>query len=162
MLIAPHSEAGEISLEWVVAQNPDLILGYWNVETIYEQLSQIAPTVAGLEGPVVYTWEVQVGLTGRALGKAEAAEALIRKTKDQITAVREKFPQMAAKTFSLSYMYSTSEIATIYAQGDAAVQFFRTWVFRFLRSWRPSRMRKQQLEEVGLSVWNGSICWRPT
>lgn len=125
--IGSTSAEGEVSLEWVVAQNPDLILatGYSNIAPVYEQLSQIAPTVAGIAGPVLDTWEEQVALIGQAVGKSAEAEALIGETTARIDAFRENYPAMVGKTFSLSYMYSTSEIATIFEQSDAAVRFFQ-------------------------------------
>lgn len=125
-VIAPLTAESEVSLEWVVAQKPDLILatGYWNVARIYEQLSQIAPTVAGVNGSLVDTWEEQVSLIGKAVGKSAEAEALIEDTHARIAAVKDRFPAMAGKTFSLSYMYSTSEISTLFDAKDAAVRFF--------------------------------------
>jgi iron complex transport system substrate-binding protein len=118
---------GTISFEQIVELQPDLILGggLHNIADFYPTLSQIAPTTAWLNDSFTDTWQEQTLLAGRALGRPEQARQLIADTASQITAIKTEYPELAGKTFSLSFLHGPNEIASIYSQDDFAVQFFQ-------------------------------------
>lgn len=66
---------GEANLEKVAALNPDLILGYDYHEDVYDELSQMAPTVA-LSG-ITGDWKVPFRKVAEAVGEQQRAEQVI-------------------------------------------------------------------------------------
>ncbi|MDQ2678652.1 MAG: iron-siderophore ABC transporter substrate-binding protein, partial [Actinomycetota bacterium] len=76
------------NLEAVAALQPDLIIGAKvRHEGIYDQLSQIAPTVFSESSGT--DWKSQVRLTGEALGLADDAEALLTEFDERAAEVGE-------------------------------------------------------------------------
>lgn len=117
----------DISFESLVALQPDIILSgsRWNVEDLYPNLAEIAPTTAWLTGSYENSWQEQTLLAGQALGLEAEAQALIDETEAEIAAIREEFPAIEGKSFSLSFLYDVGAIASIYWQEDFGVQFFQ-------------------------------------
>jgi iron complex transport system substrate-binding protein len=115
-----------VNFEQVTELQPDLILagGYWGIGEAYANLSQIAPTTSWLTTNYGDTWQEQALGAGRALGDEAGAQALVDETEAQIVAIQTDYPELQGKTFSLSYLWSTDGIATIYSPDDFAVQFF--------------------------------------
>ncbi|MFP4133978.1 MAG: ABC transporter substrate-binding protein [Halothece sp.] len=65
------------NLERITQLDPDLIIGGKNVEAVYNQLNQIAPTVLlGESG--TSAWKEKLLLTAEAVGKPEKGEALLK------------------------------------------------------------------------------------
>ena len=117
----------DVSLEYLLELSPDIIFagGLWNISEIYDSLIEIAPTTAWQGEVFNDTWQEQMLFAGRAVGMEVEAQTVIDDTEAQITAVREEFPELAGKTFSLSYFHDTNAISTIYRDEDFAVQFFQ-------------------------------------
>lgn len=115
------------SFEVLVELQPDLILAgsYYNTDQIYASLTEIAPTTSWLNAYYGDTWQEQSLLAGTALGLEAEAEQLVADTEAQIASILSDYPGIEGKTFSLSYLYDPAAIATIYSQGDFAVQFFQ-------------------------------------
>jgi len=64
------------NLETITQLNPDLIIGGKNVERVYNQLNQIAPTI--LLGPSGSSnWKKKLLLTAEAVGKPEEGQVLL-------------------------------------------------------------------------------------
>jgi iron complex transport system substrate-binding protein len=64
------------NLERITKLNPDLIIGGKNVEAVYNQLNQIAPTVLlGESG--TSAWKKKLLLSAEAVGKRDQGEALL-------------------------------------------------------------------------------------
>ncbi|PSO50200.1 MAG: iron-siderophore ABC transporter substrate-binding protein [Cyanobacteria bacterium SW_9_44_58] len=64
------------NLERIAQLNPDLIIGGKNVEAVYSQLNQIAPTILlGKRG--TSAWKKKLLLTAEAVGKPEKGKALL-------------------------------------------------------------------------------------
>lgn len=118
--------ASDVSFEHILELQPDLILSgsRWNVADLYANLSEIAPTTAWQSESFRDTWMEQTLLAGQALGMEEKAHQLIAETENQIEATREEFPELAGKTFSLSFLYNETSINSINAPTDFAVKFF--------------------------------------
>ncbi|NBD16107.1 MAG: ABC transporter substrate-binding protein [Cyanobacteria bacterium] len=64
------------NLETITQLNPDLIIGGKNVEAVYNQLNQIAPTILlGKSG--TSAWKQKLLLTAEAVGKPKEGQALL-------------------------------------------------------------------------------------
>lgn len=86
------------SLEFILALKPDLILGFtWYNQQIYNQLSEIAPTVISDYKSGEDTKKI-VQLIGAALGKKEAAQAIIDRYYDRLNEFKAKMGQRLKQT----------------------------------------------------------------
>jgi iron complex transport system substrate-binding protein len=99
--------SAEINYEAILKQQPDLILAIYetiNKET-YEKLSQIAPTViqSSAYSDEQTPWDVQTLTTGKALGKAAEAQALVDKVNAKVDEVKKANPQFAGKVLVEDY-----------------------------------------------------------
>jgi iron complex transport system substrate-binding protein len=99
--------SAEINYEAILKQQPDLILAIYetiNKET-YEKLSRIAPTViqSGAYKDEQTPWDVQTLTTGKALGKAAEAQALVDKVNAKVGEVKKANPQFAGKVLVEDY-----------------------------------------------------------
>ncbi len=78
----------EINLEAVAALEPDLIVGVYSFmdQTVYDQLSGIAPTLAQTDeyADGATPWQEQTLLIGQALGRAEQAQQLVDDVEGQV------------------------------------------------------------------------------
>lgn len=87
------------NLEAVAALNPDLILSIYDASdaSIYDKLSQIAPTVTAPEGTEDYalSWQQQLEQTGAALGRSEQAAELATEIEGQLDAAKAEHPEFA-------------------------------------------------------------------
>jgi iron-siderophore transport system substrate-binding protein len=97
----------EINFEAIVKEQPDLILAVYetiNQET-YDKLSKIAPTVVQSSAyPDEQTpWDVQTQTTGKALGKATEARALVDKVNAKITDAKKAHPEFTGKVLVEDY-----------------------------------------------------------
>ncbi|WP_435299019.1 iron-siderophore ABC transporter substrate-binding protein [Timonella sp. A28] len=95
----------ELDIEAVLALEPDLILAPWSgvTQEQYDLLADIAPTVAYEKEPWVITWQEQIQVIGKALGKTQEAEQLITDLNSQLAeAGRDEY-----KDVTFSYIYNT-------------------------------------------------------
>ncbi|MCA1992666.1 MAG: iron-siderophore ABC transporter substrate-binding protein [Coleofasciculus sp. S288] len=65
------------NLEKILFLKPDLTIGFDYHKSIYEQLSQISPTVLYDSSDINRAWKDLVRMSGEALGQAEEAEKLL-------------------------------------------------------------------------------------
>lgn len=73
----------EVNLEAIAAANPDIILAtavYPATLEVYDQLSEIAPVIAPITGPLLDSADDLTVLIGMALGEQEAAAELLATT----------------------------------------------------------------------------------
>jgi len=99
--------SAEINYEAILKQQPDLILAIYetiNKET-YDKLSQIAPTVVQSSAyPDEETpWDVQTLTTGKAIGKAAEAQALVDQVNAKFDEAKKANPQFAGKVLVEDY-----------------------------------------------------------
>lgn len=118
----------EIDVESVAALEPDLIL--WtrstNDQALYEDLSDVAPTVGAPVGTdIAYgtTWDGQTQLIADALGKSEDGRRIIDETNRKFDATVAANPQFADKTVAVGTLYSGQLGA--YVDGDVRVDFMK-------------------------------------
>jgi len=77
------------NLERITQLNPDLIIGGKNVEAVYNQLNQIAPTILlGKSG--TSAWKKKLLLTAQAVGKPEKGKALLEAYHERADKLRSR------------------------------------------------------------------------
>ena len=109
-------------LEAIAALRPDVILAPYEGfdESVYEDLSGIAPTVAYPGEAWTTPWRDQTRMIGQALGMEEEAEQLIAETEEQVAAVAEEHPEFEGLTFA--YTSLGAEALYLYLPSDPRVQ----------------------------------------
>jgi iron complex transport system substrate-binding protein len=114
----------ELPFEKIAGLRPDLILAgtYFDIDKVYDQLSEIAPTVTYVKGSYVDTWQEQATLIGEATGKEAEAEKAIARVSDRIAKIAADHPSWKTKNFSMSFNYDTGKITTIVNPKDFAIQ----------------------------------------
>jgi iron complex transport system substrate-binding protein len=132
-----YAEAPEIidtlepSLEAVAALEPDLILDTRSDATQerYDLLSQIAPTIGQPDGvgPYQTTWQQQLEMVGRALGREEEAADVAAEVEEQFAAAREEHPEFEGTEVAVGAY--TSEGFGAYVRGDSRVDFMEALGF---------------------------------
>lgn len=97
-------ERGEVDLEYVLAQDPDLVLavGSGISSEEYERLSEIAPTVAHVE-PWGTSLEDHLELVGAALGQPSRAQEILTDFDALLATAAAEQPEFAG----LSYLQSS-------------------------------------------------------
>jgi len=148
----------EISMESVAALAPDLIL--WtrssNEQDIYDELSEIAPTVAAPEGTdIAYgtSWDGQTALVAQALGKVDEGRRLIDETDAAFDAAVQANPQFADKTVAVGTVYSGQLGA--YVDGDVRVDFMKR--LGFVNDAEIQELAQEGRFSVNLSAENASV-----
>lgn len=82
------NDAGQPNLERLLALKPDLILGVdWAMSEIYDELSQIAPSVA-VPRPTFAAWKEALRFTADVVGRSEQAEELLAAYDQRVAEVR--------------------------------------------------------------------------
>jgi iron complex transport system substrate-binding protein len=124
-------ETLEPSLEAIAALQPDLILDTRSPATQerYDALSAIAPTVGQPEdvGPYLTTWQQQLDLVGRALGRAEQADDLQAEVEHQFTEAATSHPEFDGTEVAVGAY--TSEGFGAYIRDDTRVDFMEALGF---------------------------------
>lgn len=107
----PTLFADEIDFEAIAAKDPDLILAIYEEidQETYDKLTKIAPTVVQPdEYPAWETpWDAQTLLTGKALGKATEAQALVDEVNNTIAEAKQNHPEFEGKVLVVDYGPST-------------------------------------------------------
>ncbi len=105
---------GEPNLEKVLALKPDLILGIDYQQNIYNQSSQIAPTVmAKFENSG--DWKEILALVGEALGKTETAERVMADYYARLEKFKTQMGDRLNQT-EVSVVYLYPEMITLYTK----------------------------------------------
>ncbi len=118
-------ETLEPSFEAIAALEPDLILDTRSdgTQERYDLLSAIAPTVGQPEGagPYQTTWQQQLEMVGRALGKTDEAGALEDRVSQAFADAAEQHPEFDGTEVAVGAY--TSEGFGAYVRGDSRVDF---------------------------------------
>jgi iron complex transport system substrate-binding protein len=109
-------------LEEIAALRPDVVLAPYEGfdESVYEDLSGIAPTVAYAGEPWTTPWREQTRMIGTALGMAEEAEELIADADAQVAEVAAAHPEFEGLTFAYTSM--GADALYLYLPTDPRVQ----------------------------------------
>jgi iron complex transport system substrate-binding protein len=110
----PEVLGAELNFEAIAALRPDLIIGISSgmTESDYETLSDIAPTVAQSDEYIEYgePWQAATLTIGRALGRAEHAQALVDETEAMFASVRDEHPEFSGATAVVAYSYGNGTV----------------------------------------------------
>ncbi|MEG0440420.1 MAG: iron-siderophore ABC transporter substrate-binding protein, partial [Solibacillus sp.] len=103
------------NLEEIAALKPDLIIATQvRHEEIYEQLSQIAPTVVNT---TLYDIHETTSLIGQAIGQEDQAEKLIADWESRVADFKEKIATNENYPFSVAVTNYRADHARVYVQG---------------------------------------------
>lgn len=116
-------KGSEPPFEQIAALEPDLILAVFSgiTEEQYALFSAIAPTVAYSGDPWSTPWQDVTTIIGKALGKANEAEALVADTTAWLEDEVAKHPALKEITFASANDYDGS--IAVYAPLDARMTF---------------------------------------
>ncbi|WP_431027197.1 ABC transporter substrate-binding protein [Lysinibacillus sp. LZ02] len=105
------------NLEEIAALKPDLIIATQiRHEEIYEQLSQIAPTIVNT---TIYDFKETTTLIGQALGEEEKADSLIADWEARVADFKEKIASTENWPLSTAVLNYREDHARIYVTGFA-------------------------------------------
>jgi iron complex transport system substrate-binding protein len=137
-----------IQYEKIAALRPDLILAVYSglTQKDYDTLSKIAPTVAQPPGQVDWgsSWQDEILITGRAVGKPKEAERLRGEAEAQLAAAAEAHPEFKGQTAAVATPYQG---IYVYGPQDARSRLLVDLGFTF----------PKELENVGGSEFGGQL-----
>lgn len=123
----PEVYAGDaIDLEWVLKQNPDLIIGTFVEmdQSSYDELSKIAPVIALPKGYDAWSapWQVELkDIDVATSGDTTRAEAIIGDTQARFASVRATYPQFTGMTGTNVYFADGG--FTLFGENDPSSRF---------------------------------------
>lgn len=90
-----------INVEAIAAADPDVILGGWYAidQSMFETLSEIAPTIPGRTGGND-GWEVRLELAAQAVGRTDAVDAVRQTVLDAYAELADAVPELAGRTYN--------------------------------------------------------------
>lgn len=116
----------DLNLEWVLDQDPDLIVGTFigMDQAEYDALSRIAPVVALPKGYPTWgaPWQDQLRAIDLATsGSTEKSDAIVADIEARFAKAKSDYPQFAGKTATNAYYYEGT--FHIYGEEDSASRF---------------------------------------
>jgi iron complex transport system substrate-binding protein len=119
-------ERDEYNMEKIAGLKPDLILAQYSgmKKEQYDVLSKIAPVVAQPLGFDDYQapWQDMTRLAGKALGKADQVEKLIKDVDDKFAAAKAAHPEFAGKTAVVADAFQPGTYS-VFSPGDPKMLF---------------------------------------
>lgn len=116
-----------LPVEKIAAQTPDLILASYAVsmQSDYDKLSRIAPTLPALSDAQVDSWEEQVTALGDILGQPDRAKEIIAETNGTVDALADRLPGLQGRTAVLSqYIFASGQLIVVADPDDGASGVF--------------------------------------
>jgi iron complex transport system substrate-binding protein len=115
----------DLNFEQIAVLRPDLILSLYSglEEGEYEKLAQIAPTVAQSGEHVNFgtPWQEATRTTGRALGRADEADDLVKEVEAEFEAIRKSHPEFEGVELAYAGVYG-EEKYYVETEGSTRVQ----------------------------------------
>lgn len=117
------AEGDEPPYEQILAADPDVIIAAYSgiTEEQYERLSQIAPTIAYQGAAWSAPWQDVTRTVGEALGRADAADALIAETENFVADTVAQYPNLEGTSFIAVNDFDGS--LAVYSGLDSRVKF---------------------------------------
>lgn len=114
-------------IERIAELQPDLILGSYSIadQGVYDQLSGIAPTIAGEDALQVTPWQDLVRTAGEILGEPDRAEKVIEEVDGEVAEVAGALPGLVGKTFSLAQYVVGDSMYVVADEQDGSSVFFQ-------------------------------------
>jgi len=123
----PTVGGAEINLEAVAALEPDLIVGVYSFmdQTVYDQLSGIAPTLAQTAeyADGATPWQEQTLLIGQALGREDEAQQLVDDVEGRFQQAVEENPDFADSSIAVD-LTGVGSGHYLLGRDDLRTQFF--------------------------------------
>ncbi|WGH81966.1 ABC transporter substrate-binding protein [Auritidibacter ignavus] len=120
----PSLERGEVDLEYVLMQQPDLIVAINSgiTEDEYEALSDIAPTIAFPSEPWATTVDEHIQMMGTALGRPTYAGEIKKETAQRVADVAAQHPELSGVTYLHSFLPSDDGQVVAFGSVDPRAQ----------------------------------------
>ena len=121
----------KVSAEEIAALDPDLVLAPWSglTQDQYDQISEIAPTIAYPEAAWTIEWEDQVNTIAEALRQEERGPELIEEIEDQFATVRDEHPEFADHDFAFIYNQGPGENMGVFMPDEQRAAVVRAMGF---------------------------------
>ncbi|MDQ1105190.1 iron complex transport system substrate-binding protein [Nocardioides zeae] len=118
--VDPSLERGEVDIEYVLEQDPDLVLaiGSGISEVEYERLSEIAPTVAYPDGPWETTVPEHLALMGEALGRSDRAAEIVEEMDERLAASAAAHPELDGLSFLNASIPAEDGSVVVFSSAD--------------------------------------------
>lgn len=115
----------ELNIERIAELDPDVIVanGYWDLPTVYERLSEIAPVVHYDVAQNADAWAETTRTIGAALGRAAEADELVAATEQVIADAAAANAELAGATFNLIIARDAATVSILRTEVDAMGQF---------------------------------------
>lgn len=125
----------EVPFEEIAELRPDVILAVNSglTDAEYARLSQIAPTVGYPGKPWLTSWQDQLDLVGKALGRSEEAAALKQSTEQLIAKAKKDHPEFAGKTVAFG-SGTVDDSFNLYLASDSRVELLHDLGFEIAPS----------------------------
>ncbi|MEF3322844.1 ABC transporter substrate-binding protein [Pseudoglutamicibacter albus] len=122
--VDPSLERGEVDLEYVLMQQPDLIVAINSgiTEAEYKALSEIAPTIAFPSEPWATTVDEHIQMMGAALGRPAYATQIEKDTTQRIADVAAAHPELSGVTYLHSFLPSDDGQVVVFGSVDPRAQ----------------------------------------
>ncbi|MFI5436067.1 iron-siderophore ABC transporter substrate-binding protein [Rhodococcus baikonurensis] len=116
--------SGEPPIESIASLTPDVILAPYEgfEESVYNQLSKIAPTAAYPGAAWQTSWQDQTRIVGKAVGKSEEADKLVDGLDATLADTAAAHPEFAGKTLAVVNFDTDSSNINVYLPTDPRVQ----------------------------------------
>jgi iron complex transport system substrate-binding protein len=117
---------GDPDFEAIAATAPDLILADFSARnsSVYDRLSQIAPTIAPLsDSGYIDSWREQTRVLGRLLDRTAEADALIAGVEVSLADSRRSYPCVDGSSFLLATL-SAETVGVVADPRDPAAELF--------------------------------------
>lgn len=122
-----------VPVEEIERIKPDVILAPENgiTESVYNQLSAIAPVVAPLHVEGTTPWQEVVEVTGQALGQGIHARELTKPADKGLSPEGKAFPEIAGKTIYVGTLRTTPTPAIfLYSPDNPRLTFYKDYGFK--------------------------------
>ena len=152
-----------VPIEEIASLQPDLILGVYSglTKKEYTTLSKFAPVVAQPKGKPDFgtSWQEETLLSGRAVGRPDAARALVAKTEKLIADTAAEHPEFAGKEAAMAMDYQGT---LVYGPSDVRSRTLAELGFEYPKSLRDSfaneyggQLSDERLDELDIDalVW---------
>ena len=104
-LLPDDGTGATVPYDEFIAAKPDLILAPYSgiTEEQFDQLNEIAPTVAYPEAPWTTTWQDTIKITAQALGRSEHGDTILEEIDTYLADEAEKHPEFDGRTIAALY-----------------------------------------------------------
>jgi len=125
----PIETVDGLPFEAIAALDPDLILVTYAVtdQATYDQLNEIAPTIAALGEREVDTWQEMTTVVGEIMRDPEGAQAVIDDVEGQLADTAAELPGLEGKTFAFANYVPGDSIYVVADPDDGSSLFFQAF-----------------------------------